>query len=54
LEPNTAKIEERVRASVRGVLECDLSIEGVFPEGVHIGPVDVLICSLGELKVCER
>ncbi len=48
LEPDTSLIEERVRGSVKGVLPCDLSTEGVFPEGVHFAPVEVLICSLGD------
>ncbi len=48
LEPDTSLIEERVRERVKGVLPCDLSTEGVFPEGVHFAPVEVLICSLGD------
>jgi hypothetical protein len=56
LEPDTSLIEERVRGSVKGVLPCDLSTEGVFPEGVHFAPVEVLICSLGDtfLQITPR
>ena len=45
-------VEQRVRKSVTGILECDLSTDQVFPPEVFDQQVDVMICSLVFDVVC--
>ena len=54
INPDPASIEERVRSSVAGVIECNLATEEVFGKGVLKEEVDVLICSLVFDVVCTE
>ena len=45
-------LEQRVRKSITGILECDLATEEVFRPGVFDRQVDVMICSLVFDVVC--
>jgi len=52
INADTHSIEERVKNSVSGVIECNLATEEVFAKGVLNEEVDVLICSLVFDVVC--
>ena len=54
INPDPGSIEERVRRSVTGVIECNLATEEVFEKGVLNEEVDVLICSLVFDVVCTN
>ena len=45
-------LEQRVRKSITGILECDLATEQVFDKTVFDQQVDILICSLVFDVVC--
>jgi len=46
LQPDTERIEERVRSSVHRIVPCDLSVNQVFAPDLKISPFNIMICSL--------